>query len=220
MNWIELGTAIREAETIGIEWNIDPDKEFKHVPKENRRTVIGEHAAAAIRLLLFTGCRLREILHLKWQDVDLERGLLFLPTSKTGKKAVVLNAPALSVLTSIRRIGKYVIASNTAETPDERPRSDLKRPWAVVSRRAGLEGVRLHDLRHNFAAFGAGGGMGLPIIGKLLGHTQATTTQRYAHLDADPLRRASNAIGHSIASALGEAGSKGDVVKLNKQNSS
>ncbi len=215
-----LGAAIREAETTGIEWDIDQTKKSKHLPKGERRTVISEHAAAAIRLLLLTGCRLREILHLKWDNVDLERGMLFLPTSKTGKKSVVLNAPALAVLANLPRVGAYVIASNTAGTAGEKPRHDLKRPWAVVSRRAGLEGVRLHDLRHNFAAFGAGGGMGLPIIGKLLGHTQAATTQRYAHLDADPLRRASNAIGHSIAAALGEAGSKGHVVKINKQNSS
>jgi integrase len=209
-----LGAAIREAETTGIEWDIDPAKKSKHVPKGERRTVIGEHAASAIRLLLLTGCRLREILHLKWDNVDLERGMLFLPTSKTGKKAVVLNAPAMSVLANLTRVGGYVIASNTAGTADEKPRADLKRPWAVVSRRAGLEGVRLHDLRHNFAAFGAGGGMGLPIIGKLLGHTQAATTQRYAHLDADPLRRASNAIGTSIAAALGEGSGSSEVVNL------
>jgi len=208
-----LGAAIREAETIGVDWDIDPGKKTKHVPKGERRTVIGEHAAAALRLLLFTGCRLREILHLKWQNVDLERGLLFLPTSKTGKKTVVLNAPALSVLASLTRVGDHVIASESAGRLDEKPRSDLKRPWAVVSRRAELTGVRLHDLRHNFAAFGAGGGLGLPIIGKLLGHTQAATTQRYAHLDADPLRRASNAIGSTIAAAMGEGGGA-DVIDL------
>ena len=209
-----LGVAIREAETTGIEWDIDPSKKSKHVPKGDRRTVIGEHAAAALRLLLLTGCRLREILHLKWDNVDLERGMLFLPTSKTGKKTVVLNAPTMSVLTNLTRVGSYVIASNTAGAVDEKPRADLKRPWAVVSRRAGLEGVRLHDLRHNFAAFGAGGGMGLPIIGKLLGHTQAATTQRYAHLDADPLRRASNAIGTSIAAAMGEGSSSAEVTEF------
>ncbi|MGC4027039.1 MAG: tyrosine-type recombinase/integrase [Mesorhizobium sp.] len=67
-----------------------------------------------------------------------------------------------------------------------------------------MEDLRIHDLRHNFASFGAGGGMGLPIIGKLLGHAQPATTARYAHLDTDPLRRASNAIGNSIAAAMGE----------------
>jgi integrase len=199
-----LGTAIREAETVGVPWITDPNKKFKHLPKLGRETVIGEHAAAALRLLIFTGARLREVLHLKWDHVDLERGLLLLPDSKTGKKTIVLNAPAISVLGGLTRVGAYVIAGDTAATANERPRADLKRPWSAVSRRAGLDGVRLHDLRHNFAAFGAGGGMGLPIIGKLLGHTQPQTTARYAHLDADPLRRASDTIGATIAAAMGE----------------
>jgi integrase len=73
--------------------------------------------------------------------------------------------------------------------------------WMRTARQR-LQGVRLHDLRHTYASFGAGGGLGLPIIGKLLGHTQASTKQRYAHLDADPLRRASGAIGGRIATAL------------------
>ncbi len=90
--------AIREAETIGIPWEIDPAKKIKHVPKKNRQTVIGEHAAAALRLLLFTGARVGEILSLKWAHVDFDRGLLLLPDSKTGRKTIVLNAPALAVL--------------------------------------------------------------------------------------------------------------------------
>jgi integrase len=199
-----LGAAIREAETTGIPWKIDVSKKAKHLPKTGRETVIGEHAAAAIRLLIFTGARLREILHLKWEHVDFDRGLLLLPESKTGKKTIVLNAPALSVLAGLTQVGRYVIAGDSAGAQDERPRADLKRPWTLISRRAGLEDVRLHDLRHNFAAFGAGGGMGLPIIGKLLGHTQPQTTARYAHLDADPLRKAADTIGATIAAAMGE----------------
>jgi integrase len=199
-----LGASIRLAETTGIPWMIDVSKETKHLPKDGRETRIGEHAAAALRLLIFTGARLREILHLKWEHVDFDRGLLLLPESKTGKKTIVLNAPALAVLSSLSRGGRYVIAGDTAGLPSERPRADIKRPWGVVSRHAQLAGVRLHDLRHNFAAFGAGGGMGLPIIGKLLGHTQPQTTARYAHLDADPLRRAANTIGANIAAAMGE----------------
>jgi integrase len=93
-----LGAAIREAETVGVPWVTDPARKSKHLPKMGRDTVIGEHAAAALRLLIFTGARLREVLHLKWEHVDLERGLLLLPDSKTGKKTIVLNAPALSVL--------------------------------------------------------------------------------------------------------------------------
>ena len=81
--------------------------------------------------------------------------------------------------------------------------SYLKKPWRAIQRHAGLEGVRIHDLRHTFASIGAGASLGLPIVGKLLGHSQPATTARYAHLDADPLRRAANAIGNQIAGALG-----------------
>lgn len=199
-----LGASIRLAETAGIPWTIDPAKKTKHVAKVNRATKISPHAAAALRLLIFTGARLREVLHLKWEHVDFERGLLTLPDSKTGRKVIVLNAPALTVLNAVPRIGAYVIASDSAGQKDEKPRADLKRPWAVVSGHAGLGGVRIHDLRHSFASFGAGGGMGLPIIGKLLGHAEARTTQRYSHLADDPLRKASNVIGATIAAAMGE----------------
>lgn len=212
---VRLGEAIRVAETDGIPWKIKPAKKTKHVPKAKREAVIGPHAAAALRLLIFTGARLSEVLNLEWAHVDLERGLLLLPTSKTGKKTIVLNAPAMAVLSNLARVGKYVIAGKTAGTEVEKPRADLKRPWAMVTRHAKLENLRIHDLRHNFASFGAGGGMGLPIIGKLLGHTQAATTQRYAHLDADPLRRASNAIGNSIAAAMGEPVTPAEVIPFN-----
>lgn len=209
-----LGAAIRAAETVGVPWQIDPSRASKHLRKDQRETVIGEHAAAALRMLIFTGARLREILHLKWEHVDFARGLLLLPDSKTGKKTIVLNAPALAVLSGLSRVGCYVIAGDRAGTSGEGPRADLKRPWAVVTRHAGLDGLRLHDLRHNFAAFGAGGGMGLPIIGKLLGHSQPQTTARYAHLDADPLRKASNSIGATIAAAMGEGSESGNIVQL------
>jgi integrase len=164
---------------------------------------------AALRLLLFTGCRLREILHLRWEHVDFERGCLFLPDSKSGRKTVILNAPALAVLNALERVGPYVVS---ADDPAQ-PRHDLKRPWDAVTKQAGLVGVRLHDLRHTYASFGAGGGLGLPIIGRLLGHTQAATTARYAHLDNDPLRRASEAIAGRIAAAL-EGNRKADVLPL------
>jgi integrase len=199
-----LGASLALAETEGLPWVADENKPgAKHAPKEeNRREVIDRNAVAAIRLLLFTGCRLREILHLRWEDVDAERGLLHLPDSKTGRKTVVLNAPALEVLASLDRLGRYVIAGLTAGTKNEKPRADLHRPWSAITRHAGLTGVRIHDLRHTHASVGAGAGMGLPIIGKLLGHKQASTTERYAHLHVDPLLQASNRIGNQIAAAL------------------
>jgi integrase len=198
----QLGDAVREAETVGLPYDIDEEKPTaKHAPKKaHRRTKIGPHAAAAVRLLILTGARLREILHLKWEHVDVERGLLLLPDSKTGKKAIVLNAPALDVLANLPRVGAYVIAG----TDDDKPRADLNRPWRAIVKRAGLNGLRIHDLRHTHASVGAGLGLGLPIIGKLLGHTQPSTTARYAHLDTDPLRRASEHIGTRIAAAMGD----------------
>ena len=210
-----LGGAIREAETNGIPWTVDESKpNAKHLPKSgNRLTKINPFAVTALRLLLFTGCRLREILHLRWEHVDLERGLLFLPDSKSGRKTVILNAPALTVLNDVQRVGPYVVPGDDPE----RPRPDLKRPWDAVTKRAGLTGVRLHDLRHTYASFGAGGGLGLPIIGRLLGHTQAATTARYAHLDNDPLRRASEAIAGRIAAAL-DGKKAGEVVSIARRS--
>jgi integrase len=200
-----LGDAIREAETTGVPWALDDEKPTaKHIPKKNRSTNIGPHAAGALRLLIFTGARLREILGFKWDHVDFERGLLLLPDSKTGRKTIVLNAPALAILSGLPRTGEFVIVGDSAN----KPRHDLNRPWRLVSMRAGLDGVRLHDLRHTHASVGAGAGLGLPIIGKLLGHSQASTTQRYAHLDAGPLRRASEHIAGRIAAAMGESARK------------
>jgi integrase len=205
-----LGAALREAETVGVPWDVDETRPTaKHIPKGQRLTWISPFAAAAIRLLLFTGCRLSEILHLEWRAVDMERGMLHLADSKTGKKAVILNAPALAVLADLKRISDFVIAGDDPT----KPRSDLRRPWAVVRNRAGLEGLRIHDLRHSFASVGAGAGLGLPIVGRLFGHASPTTTARYAHLDADPLRRAANTIGATIAAAMDKK-DVGYVVKL------
>jgi integrase len=207
-----LGSAIREGETTGIPWAVDESKvNAKHAPKTKRSTRIAPSAAAALRLLLFTGCRLREILHLRWEHVDVER-CLFLPDSKSGRKTIILNAPALAVLNGLERIGPYVVPG----IDPEQPRHDLKRPWDAVTRRAGVTGVRLHDLRHTYASFGAGGGLGLPIIGRLLGHSQPATTARYAHLDNDPLRSASEAIAGRIASAL-EGKKTASVTELTKR---
>ena len=194
-----LGAAMREAETTGIAWEPDPTKKMKHAPKpESRLVKLDTSAVAAIRLLLLTGARCGEILGLKWEWVDLERGILFLPDSKTGKKAIILNGPATAILEGLPRLGPFVIPGADPQTP----RVDLKKPWATLCRRAGLESVRIHDLRHTHASFGVSAGFGLPIVGKLLGHTQPQTTARYAHLDADPIRRASDAIGKTLADAL------------------
>ena len=106
-----LGQSLRLAETEGLPWPREESRAIrKHDRKpENRRTVFSPHVAAAFRLLLFTGCRLREILRLRWTEIDFERGLLLLPDSKTGRKPVVLNAPALQILAELPRIDDFVI---------------------------------------------------------------------------------------------------------------
>ncbi len=194
-----LGQALTMAETTGIPWTIDAASETsKHVPKTNQYFVYPRHVTNAIRLLLLTGCRLREILDLKWKEVDLERGLLFLPESKTGQKTVILNRSAIAILDSMERNGTYVIPGNDPY----QPRHDLKKPWDQIRAIARIEDVRLHDLRHTHASIGASAGFGLPIVGRLLGHTSAATTQRYAHIADDPARRASDAIGSILQNAL------------------
>jgi integrase len=195
-----IGEAMVEAETVGLPYK---QGESKHSPKATtRRAPIAIHVTNALRLLMLTGCRISEILNLEWTQVDLQRGLLFLPDSKTGRKTVVLSEPAMDVLRSTPKSGKYVIAGDTAGQKDEKPRSDLKKPWAAICERAGIEGVRPHDLRHTFASVGAGSGLGLPVIGKLLGHARSQTTERYAHLAVDASKRAADAIASQIATAL------------------
>ena len=155
---------------------------------------------AAIRLLIFTGARLSEILTLRWDQVDLERGWLNLADSKTGAKTVYLNAAARRLLSSLPHL-----ADNPFVVPGERQGRhlvNLEKPWRRIRDLANLPDVRLHDLRHSFASVGAGAGFGLPIIGALLGHTQAATTQRYAHLAADPLQHAADLIGQRLEEAI------------------
>jgi integrase len=151
-------------------------------------------------LLLFTGCRVGEILGLQWTHVHLERKLLLLPDSKTGAKAVYLSEPATEVLASIEQIAgnKYVLTG----TRPGKPILSLRKPWLHLCAAADLKNVRLHDLRHSFASVGAAGGLSLPMIGALLGHTQPITTARYAHLAASPLHEAVDAIGARIVAAM------------------
>ena len=197
-----LGDALARGESEGLPYDIDEHgPKAKHAPKpENRKRLIDPHAVAAIRLLILTGARLREILHARWENVDFERGILFLPDSKSGRKPVYLGAAALAILAKLPRFEGYphVIAGLT---PDK-PRADLKNPWRAITEAAGLKGLRIHDLRHSFASIGAGASLGLPIIGKLLGHTQPSTTARYAHLDANPMRRAVETITETITTAM------------------
>jgi integrase len=207
-----LADALSQVEQRGLSWrlkqNLD-EARAKHRAKVDRQKIeVSPFVIGAIRLLLFTGCRRTEILMLRWSEVDFERGVLNLEDSKTGRKTVVLNGPALTILSGLPRAGRYVIAGNDPDAP----RPDITQQWHRIRALAGLDGAdgkppfRLHDFRHSFASVGVGAGMGLPIVGKLLGHSQAATTHRYAHLDVDPLRRAVNSIGDTITAAMTNPG--------------
>jgi len=196
-----LGSVLREAETTGLPWTIQAIGEnAKHLPDvKKQRTVYSTTVTAVVRLLLLTGCRLGEILTLRWEMVDLERGFLFLPDSKTGTKHVVLNRSAANVLASLPKAGPYVVPGDDPS----RPRHDLKKPWQHIRQQAGIEDVHLHDLRHTHASIGAGAGLSLPVIGKLLGHASSQTTQRYAHLADNPVREGAERIGERLQQAIG-----------------
>ena len=172
---------------------------------------------AAIKLLVFTGARLGEILGLQWQWIDFERGQARLPDSKTGAKTLHLPPPALAALAELPRVegNPYVIVGGVQGAA----LVNLEKPWRAIRKAAGLDDVRLHDLRHSFASIAASGGMGLPIIGKMLGHTQAQTTQRYAHLANDPVKAAAATVADKIAAAM-DAGKHDEataaVIKLRR----
>lgn len=173
-----LGAALRDAELRGTE-----------LPS----------SIAAIRLLLFTGAREGEVLGLRWEHVDLERGMLMLPDSKTGAKEIPLNAPALEVLGRLDSTrSPWVIPGKTSTAP----LVGLPRAWRRIRRKAGIEDVRIHDLRRTAASAGASVGVTLEAVGQILGHTQAATTKRYAFLFEDAKREGAERIGSWLHAAL------------------
>ena len=254
----QLGDALREAETRceaaeALDTQIVAARRAKDRARiltlTTQRKDLGEitsrSAIAAIRLLVFTGARLSEILGLKWEWIDMERGEARLPDSKTGAKTIHLPAPALAVLADLQREKNnphVIIGQRAGEAL-----VNLEKPWRAIRKAAtlrmwrdgegkaaeliqhlvselhrdptfeecviaaesaditlppSLSNLRLHDLRHAFASVAASSGMGLPIIGKMLGHTQAQTTARYAHLAADPVKAAAASVATKIANAM------------------
>jgi integrase len=214
------------------------------------------YAIAAIRLLIFTGCRLNEIMTLKWNYVDFEARCLRLPDTKTGSRVIHLGAPSLEVLAGLERQpgNPWIVCGRKSGAR----RTDLQPPWQRFRKRAtirlwahaqgsvaadlvhqlerelgreptydeclaaakkqdldlptGLADVRIHDLRHSFASGAVALGESLPMIGKLLGHTQVQTTARYAHLAADPVKAAAERVSSSIAALIN--GQTGEVVQF------
>jgi integrase len=173
-------------------------------------------AADCIRLIMLTGCRPGEAMLATWAQFDAQPGFWIKPAATTKQRRehrLPLSAPALQLVDGIRtQRGRGVKPTDyvfPGQIPGQ-PLQQLRTCWEAVCEHASLTDVRIYDLRHTFAAMGAGGGLGLPIIGRLLGHTQARTTQRYAHLADDPLREAAD----KIATAITKAGEGSKVTRL------
>ena len=218
-----LSSAFNQAEVWG--WRpegTNPCRHVKRFKEESRQRYLSEselkrlgevlrhhelsatalpQAIAAIRLLIFTGCRSAEILKLRWDEVDFERKTLELSDSKTGRRTVVLNSAALGVLEGLERRddNPHVIPGGKRGEP----LSTLQPLWKKLRVEAEIADVRIHDLRHTHASVGVNSGQQLAVVGKLLGHSKIMTTQRYAHLADDPLRQASEEIGSGLAESLG-----------------
>jgi integrase len=159
-------------------------------------------ARTLIQLLILTGARRGELEGLKWSEVDFQFGMLRKETSKTGAKVIPLARAALQILEDQRQ---WASGNQVWVFPGQRGEGhfdSLNKEWSRIRIAAGISDVRLHDLRHTYASFGAAGGVGLPLIGGILGHRQASTTQRYAHLADTPLRAAANVIAGEIAASL------------------
>ena len=158
---------------------------------------ISAGAVTTIRLLMLTGCRKNEIMTLPWESVDLGKAEMRIVDGKTGSRTVHLSPSAVDVLAALPRV-----PDNPWVVPGAKPgthMTDIDTAWRTIRAKAGLHDVRIHDIRHSFASRALALGEGLPIIGRLLGHRQAETTARYAHLDRDSVREAAERVAVRIA---------------------
>lgn len=192
-----LGAALDRAERG---WTEDELATLSADGRPKRVTPEDWRAVAAFRLLIFTGARLSEILTIKWDWIDMAMGTARLPDSKTGAKTLPLPPPALAVIEALPRL-----AGSPYVLPGDRPGKPfigIQKPWQRVRSMAGLSDLRLHDLRHAFASVAVAGGESLYVVGKVLGHRQADTTSRYAHLAEDPMKAAAGRIAARLAGMM------------------
>jgi integrase len=200
-----LDTTLRMAERDGLPWDVDENKpKAKHLAKpENRRTLYPRVITAAVELLLYTGCRLSEVLNLRWEQVDIEAGVLLLSETKAGRpQVVVINAPARQTLKSL---------PCPADSPWVLPSRDPARPltkevieskWRKIREVAGFPDVRLHDLRHTVGTYAGQSGANAFLIRDLLRHKDLSMTGRYVNRADDPVRTLSELVGERISAAM------------------
>jgi integrase len=160
---------------------------------------IGPHAAAGLRLALFSGARSGEITAAQWSHVDWQRKQIRLPDSKGNEpRTIHLSPAAVEILKSVPRVGTFIIAGRYKDEPHQ----NLSRAWIIARKFGDLQDVRLHDLRHSYASLAAGRGVSLQMIGKLLGHKVHATTMRYAHLARDAVASINDELGAAMEAAI------------------
>jgi len=176
------------------------NEEWRRLGEAMREYSGAPYPLTAIKLLMLTGARLSEVLQLKWEWVNLGRCEARLPDSKTGPKTIHLPLPAVDMLGSLVRVDGCPFVF-----PGSKPGSslvNLQKPWRRLREKANLRDVRLHDLRHAFASVAVEKGFSLPIVGKMLGHSQPATTARYAHLANASVKAAAEQIASHISSVI------------------
>ena len=215
-----LSVMMRQAEL----WDLRPQgsnpcrnmRRYRTVPRERflssdelkRLGFVLDHAedkqaAAVIRLLLFTGARSSEVTGLRWDWIRCTRAVL--PDSKTGPKTIQLPPPARAVLNGLPRKGRYVFPNKAGDGPIK----DLGLRWQKLRGLAGLDDVRIHDCRHSFASHAVMSGLDLYTVGRLLGHADVASTERYAHLADEHVREAAGRISGIVSDAMTGSGKEG-----------
>jgi integrase len=160
------------------------------------RAIASDPDGKVFLVIALTGARVSEVTGLKWSYLDLDNGAARLPDSKTGAKTLVLPQPVVEILRSVKPGdgSEYVFPQLSKHA--------LYQIWDRIRTAAGLPDLRIHDLCHNFASWGVNGNLGLPIIGKLLGHSSAQMTAKYEHVVSDAARLAANAIAGKLSDAM------------------
>jgi integrase len=201
-----LGAILRQAEAAGLPWNVGPRRPTsKHLAKpENRRTLYSRVTTAAIELLLFTGCRLSEVLNLRWDQVDFETRTIRLVETKAGRpQVVVINGPGRQVLQELRKTktSDWVLPS-TSDAKRALSPTAIEAAWQRIRTAAQLSDVRLHDLRHTVGTYAGQSGANAFLVRDLLRHKNLAMTGRYVNRSDDPVRTLSDQVGERIAAAM------------------
>ena len=211
-----LGATLRQAETVGLPWKVGPQS-VHPVKPEDRRTLYRRATTAAIELLLFTGCRLSEVLNLRWEQMDFDAGTIVLLETKSGRpQSVTMNAPARQVLKELEadKASEWVLPS-PFEIRHPLSKAGIEAAWQKIRTAAQLEDVRLHDLRHTVGTYAGQSGANAFLVRDLLRHKNLAMTGRYVNRADDPVRTLSDQVGARIAAGLA-GGKGGEVVTLKR----